>query len=56
MIKGLLILLAAAALWLALLWFAIVPDFPTWSNLALLSVHALPPLTVWFAWWLPPET
>lgn len=52
MLKGLLIFVAVAALWLALLWFGLAPDFSAWSNLALLAVHALPPLAVWLGWWL----
>lgn len=52
MIKGLLLLLAALALWLALLWFGLAPDFSAWSNLALLAVHALPPMAAWLGWWL----
>jgi hypothetical protein len=52
MIKGLLIFIVAAALWLALLWFAIAPNFSSWSNLGLLAVHVVPPLAVWLGWWL----
>ena len=47
----LLIFIVFVALWIALLWFGITPDFSKWSNLGLLAMHVLPPAIASMAWW-----
>ena len=48
----LLILIVSGALWWAILWFGIVPDFSKWSNPVLLAMHVLPPVTATMTWWI----
>ena len=49
---NLLILVIFGALWWAILWFGIAPDFSKWSNQKLLAIHVLPPVTAAMTWWI----
>ena len=49
---NLLIPVVFGALWWAILWFGIAPDFSKWSNPELLAIHVLPPVTASFSWWI----
>jgi len=47
-----LILVIFGALWWAILWFGISPDFSKWPNPVLLAMHVLPPVIATLTWWI----
>lgn len=50
MILNLIVLLVAGVLWIPALWLAVVPDFSRQTAIAVVLLHALPPLAVWSLW------
>lgn len=50
-VRGLLVLVATAVLWWAVLWLAIAPDLAKRSHFGLIGLHAVPPVLVWVLWW-----
>lgn len=48
---NLLFFIVFGALWIALLWLGIAPDFSKWSHLGLLFMHVLPPVAASTVWW-----
>ncbi len=51
MLFSLLVFIVVSIAWVATLWFGIAIDAGKWSNLGLLAIHILPPLTLTLSWW-----
>lgn len=51
LIRGVLLLAAAAAAWVTVLWFVLAPDFTRLAPASLLALHGLPPLLAAGMWW-----